>query len=88
MPLNPALQDLIQHKLANAKIPQWEMPVEQVRETFAKLWTPAITGGPVEVWKVEDRALPTKIGRVKTRVYVPDEHENPPIVVYFPAAAT
>jgi acetyl esterase/lipase len=83
MPLNPALQNLIQHKLANAKVPQWEMPLEQVREAFAKLWTPAITGDPIEVWKVKDKALPTKIGRVKTRVYVPDERESPRIVVYF-----
>lgn len=83
MPLNPALKNLIEHKLANAGVPQWEMPVGQVREAFAKLWTPAITGGPVEVRKVEDKALPTKIGRVNTRTYVPDERENVPIIMYF-----
>jgi acetyl esterase len=83
MPLNPALENLIEHKLANAKVPQWETPVGQVREAFANLWTPAITGSPVDVWKVVDKGLPTKIGRVNTRVYVPDERENPPLVIYF-----
>jgi acetyl esterase len=83
MPLNPILKALIEHKLANTKVPQWEMPIWQVREAFAKLWTPAITGDPVQIWKVEDKALPTKVGRVHTRVYVRDERENPRIVMYF-----
>jgi acetyl esterase len=83
MPLNPALKNLIEQKLASAPVPQWEMPIEQVREAFAKLWTPAITGGPVELRNVEDRALPTKVGPVNTRVYVPDERKNPSMVMYF-----
>jgi acetyl esterase len=83
MPLNPALKNLIEQKLANAKVPQWEMRIEQVREAFAKLWTPAIVGDPVDVRNVEDRALPTKVGCVNTRVYVPDGRENPSIIMYF-----
>jgi acetyl esterase len=83
MPLNPILKDLIEHKLANTEVPQWEMPIGQVREAFAKLWTRAITGDPVQVWKVEDKALPTKVGRMHTRVYVRDEREDPRIVMYF-----
>jgi acetyl esterase len=83
MPLNPILKDLIEHKLAKTEVPQWEMPIGQVREAFAKLWTRAITGDPVQVWKVEDKALPTKVGRMHTRVYVRDEREDPRIVMYF-----
>jgi acetyl esterase len=83
MPLNPALKNLIEQKLASATVPQWEMPIEQVREAFAKLWTPAITGGQAEVRNVEDRALPTKVGGVNMRVYVPDQGENPSVVMYF-----
>jgi acetyl esterase len=83
MPLHPALKHLIEQKLASATVPQWEMPIEQVREAFAKLWTPAITGDPVQVKNVENRALPTKVGGVNTRIYVPDERENPSIVMYF-----
>ena len=40
MPLSPALKDLIAQKLANTKVPQWDMPIGQVREAFANLWTP------------------------------------------------
>ena len=47
MPLSPALKDLIAQKLANTKVPQWDMPIGQVREAFANLWTPALTGDPV-----------------------------------------
>jgi acetyl esterase len=83
VPLSPALKNLIEQKLASATVPQWEMPIEQVREAFATLWTPAITGGQAEVRKVADRALPTKVGCVNTRVYVPDERENSSMVMYF-----
>jgi hypothetical protein len=62
------------------------MPIEQVREAFAKLWTPAITGGPVEVRKVEHKMLPTKVGYVNTRVYMPDEREHSSLVMYFHGA--
>jgi acetyl esterase/lipase len=83
MPLNPALKNLIEQKLASATVPQWEMPIEQVREAFAKLWTPAITGGQAEVRHVKDMALPTKVGGVNMRVYVPEQRENPSVVMYF-----
>jgi acetyl esterase len=83
MPLNPALKNLIEQKLARAEVPQWEMPIEQVREAFTKLWTPAITGGQADVRNVEDRALPTKVGCVNTRIYLPDERENLSMIMYF-----
>jgi acetyl esterase len=79
MPLDPALANLIQHKLANAGVPQWEMPIGQVREAFLKLWTPALTGEPVEVGKVEDKLL----GSVKARLFVPDGPADPALVMYF-----
>jgi acetyl esterase len=79
MPLHPALENLIAQKLAHAQVPQWEMPIGQVREAFANLWTPALTGDPVEVRKVEDRGL----GRVSARVFRPDVPADPAILMYF-----
>jgi acetyl esterase len=79
MPLHPALENLIAQKLAHAQVPQWEMPIGQVREAFANLWTPALTGAPVEVQKVENMGL----GRVNARVFLPDVPANPAILMYF-----
>ena len=82
MPLEPALKNLIEQKLAHAKVPQWEMPIEQVREAFARLWTPALTGDPVAVRQVEDRA--PRVGRVNTPgLTCPTRPANPAIVMYF-----
>jgi acetyl esterase len=79
MPLHPALENLIARKLANAQLPQWEMSIGQVREAFAGLWTPALTGDPIEIRKVEDRRL----GRVNARIFLPDVPANPAILMYF-----
>jgi acetyl esterase len=79
MPLSPAFKDLIAQKLANTRVPQWDMPIGQVREAFANLWTPALTGDPVAVWKVENKAL----GRVNARFFLPDGPANPTILMYF-----
>lgn len=79
MPLDPALENLIEQKLANTRVPQWEMSIGEVREAFARLWTPALTGGPVAVRQVEDRAL----SGVDARVFTPDGPANPAILVYF-----
>jgi acetyl esterase len=79
MPLHPALKDLIAQKLAHTQVPQWDMPIAQVREAFAKLWTPALTGDPVEVRKVENKPL----GRVNARIFLPDRPANPAILMYF-----
>jgi acetyl esterase len=79
VPLSPALKNLIAHKLANTAVPQWDMPIGQVRQAFANLWTPALTGDPVEVRKVEDRAL----GHVNARIFRPDGPARPAILMYF-----
>ena len=79
MPLSPAFKDLIAQKLANTKVPQWDMPIGQVREAFANLWTPALTGDPVAVRKVENKAL----GRVNARIFLPDRPAHPAILMYF-----
>jgi acetyl esterase len=79
MPLDPALKNLIAQKLAHTQVPQCEMPIGQVREAFASLWTPALTGDPVAVRKVEDRRL----GRVNARIFVPDVPADPAILMYF-----
>ena len=76
MPLDPALKNLIAQKLANTQVPQWEMPIGQVREAFANLWTHVLTGDPVQVRTVEDRLF----GRVNARVFVPDGPANPAIL--------
>jgi acetyl esterase len=55
------------------------MPIGQVREAFAKLWTPALTGDPVAVRKVANKAL----GRVNARIFLPDGAAHPAILMYF-----
>jgi acetyl esterase len=79
MGLDPAFKNLIAQKVAHAQVPQWEMPIGQVREAFASLWTPALTGDPVEVRYVEDRML----GGVKARVFTPGTAADPAILMYF-----
>ena len=79
MPLHPALKNLIAQKLAHTQVPQWEVPIGQVREAFARLWTPALTGDPVAVQNVEDRML----GGVKARVFTPEPAADPTILMYF-----
>ena len=68
MPLHPALEKLIDARLANARAPQWLLPIEEVRTSFRALWTPTITGTVVEVAGVEDKILDTVTGPVKARV--------------------
>jgi acetyl esterase len=84
MPIDPRLQRLIDAKLEHARAPQWELPIEEVRAAFAAFWTPAVTGEPVGVAAVEDRAVPTRSGSVPARVYRPVAGDEPlPLLVYF-----
>jgi len=58
MALNAALKQLIATKLAHTRRPQCELPIPEVRRAFRELWTPAITGEPVAIDRVEDLTLP------------------------------
>lgn len=83
MPLHSALEKLIDARLANARAPQWLLPIEEVRTSFRALWTPTITGAVVEVAGVEDKILDTVTGRVKARVFTPENDGPSPIMMYF-----
>ena len=83
MPLHPALENLIDARLANARAPQWLLPIEEVRTSFRALWTPTITGAVVEVAGVEDKTLDTASGPVKARVFTPENDGPSPIMMYF-----
>ena len=83
MPLHSALEKLIDARLANARAPQWLLPIEEVRASFRALWTPTITGALVEVAGVEDRTLDTVAGSIKARVFTPENDGPSPIMVYF-----
>ena len=82
MALNAALQELIATKLAHAHTPQWMLPIAEVRQAFRDLWTPAITGEPVSIPRVEDVSIPGADAAVPTRIYEPDSPNPPPIIVY------
>jgi acetyl esterase/lipase len=82
MTLHPALRELIDDKLANTTAPQWRLPIEEVRASFRSLWSPSITGAPVEVASVEDRILDTA-DAVKVRVFTPEADGPVPIMMYF-----
>ena len=83
MPLHPALEKLIDARLANTRAPQWLLPIEEVRASFRALWTPTITGAVVEVAGVEDKTLDTVAGPVKARVFTPENDGPSPIMMYF-----
>lgn len=80
MALAPPLDALIATKLAHAAAPPWELPIAEVRAGFAKLWDARMTGGPVAVAAVEDRAAPTRAGAVPVRLYRPEAGVRPVLV--------
>ena len=83
MTLHPVLRELIDDKLANTTAPQWRLPIEEVRASFRALWSPSMTGAPVEVASVEDRTLDTDAGAVRVRVFTPEADGPVPIMMYF-----
>ena len=83
MPLHSALEKLIDARLANARAPQWLLPIGEVRTSFRALWTPTITGALVEVASVEDKTFDTLTGPVKARVFTPENDGPSPIMMYF-----
>ena len=83
MALHPALKHLIETKLAHTTAPQWELPLAQVRQGFRSLWTPAITGEPVSLPRIEDITVPDPGGGILARVYGPAPAHPCPIMLYF-----
>ncbi len=83
MTLHPALREFIDDKLAHTVSPQWRLPIEEVRASFCALWSPSITGAPVEVAGVEDKTLHTEVGAVGVRVFTPTTDGPRPIMMYF-----
>ena len=82
MPLHPALRELIEEKIANARAPQWQLPIEEVRASFRTLWaSQAITGDAVEVASVEDKIIDTGSGPLQARVYVPENDGPSPFMM-------
>src|SRR5262245_37048201 len=83
MALDPALRQLIETKLAHTQKPQWALPIADVRQAFRNLWTPAITGDPVTIGRIEDRVIPGDEAPTAARVYEPDAPKPLPIMLYF-----
>lgn len=81
MTVHPALQGLIDAKLAHAREPQWELPIDRVRRDFRALWTPAVTGEPVAVDRIQDLTIAGGEAAIAARAYVPVRRPAP-IVVY------
>jgi acetyl esterase len=81
--LNPALKQLIETKLAHTHAPQWALPITEVRQAFRNLWTPAITGEPVSMRRIEDVTIPGVGNAIPTRVYAPEGPKPCPIMLYF-----
>ncbi len=80
MPLAPPLAHLIETKLAHTVAAQWELPIGAVRDSFAKLWTPALTGEPIALADVDER---TVAGHVPLRLYRPHADGRPSLLMYF-----
>jgi len=83
MALHPALDRLIQTKLAHTLAPQWELPIAEVRRAFRALWTPAITGEPAPMFKIEDVSAPGPVAGMRVRIYTPEPGECLPLMLYF-----
>jgi len=82
MAMHPALQHLIETKLAHTHAPQWALPIAEVRESFRALWTPAMTGRPLAVERVDDVLIPAAHGTIPARVYAPERGPAYPVTVY------
>src|SRR5690349_732926 len=83
MALNAALQQLLEAKVAHAQKAQWELPIGQVRKAFRDLWTPAMTGEPVWLPRVEDVTLPGAEAPIPARIYAPHTSKTRPLMLYF-----
>jgi acetyl esterase len=83
MALDPALRRLIDTKLAHTQKPQWDLPMAEVRQAFRNLWTPAMTGEPVSIPRVEDVAISGADTSIPARVYGPDGARAHPVMLYF-----
>jgi len=83
MPMNAALKRLVETKLAHTQKQQWELPIAQVRQSFRDLWTPAITGEPVPIRRIEDTSIPGAEAPIAVRIYANDTSDAFPIMLYF-----
>jgi acetyl esterase len=82
MPLNAALKQLIETKLAHTREPQWALPIAEVRKAFRNLWTPAMTGDSVPLHRIEDITIPGVGAQIPGRIYAPSASKAPPIILY------
>jgi acetyl esterase len=82
MPLHPALRRLIDQKLAHTAAPQWELPVAEVRTAFSRLWSVEMTGPPLAVGRIEDRAVELDGWRIPVRLHIPQGARSWPVAVY------
>jgi len=81
MPVDPAVQALLD-QMADPNAPTLEqMTPEQAREGFAALT--ALQGEPEPVADVQDRMIPGPGGDIPIRIYKPSTAANLPVLVYF-----
>jgi len=83
MPLDPALKELIATKLAHTHKPQWVLPIAEVRQAFRNLWTPALTGEPVVISRIENITIPGMETPIGARIYAADAARPLPVMLYF-----
>jgi acetyl esterase len=83
MPLDLAMAHLIEQKLAHTTAPQWDLPIDEVRAAFRRLWTPELTGPPIEVERITSRNLQLNGRHLPVRIYAPAGADGWPCVVYF-----
>jgi acetyl esterase len=83
MGLNAALKQLLEAKLAHTQKAQWQLPISEVRKAFRDLWTPAMTGEPVSLPRIEDLTIPGVDAPIPARLYAPDTSTTRPLMLYF-----
>src|SRR5215216_6292021 len=82
--IEPATGALLAQIQAGGGKPLYEMTVEEARAMIVGS-SAALSGPPVEVESAVDRALTTRVGDVRVRIYTPTgAHPQPlPLIVYF-----
>src|SRR3954470_15159732 len=50
---------------------------------LSRAWTPAMTGAPLQVDRIDDISIPISEARLPARLYAPDRRRAYPLLVYF-----
>jgi acetyl esterase len=80
MPVDPAIQGLLDQLAAGGGPPMAEQSLADARQVLEGL---ALLAVPVDFADITERSVPGPAGDIPVRVYVPEGVDNPPVLVWF-----